>query len=134
MVKNLDPGRSSGHGAYVSDPPLLVCLPSLSRKTCEGKKPKAESTTSVMMTWTISSRESSCLANCSPLLVSVHCRMVFVQSVQEASVCACSQCHGWQSRDCPVLASVAQWPEIQSLISSGQLACTHGQTISYNLI
>ena len=24
-------------------------------------------------------------------------------------------------RDCPVLASVAQWPEIQSLVSRGQI-------------
>ena len=42
---------------------------------------------------TISSIESSCLAICSPLHVSVHCRLFFVQSVQEARVCACSQCH-----------------------------------------
>ena len=36
----------------------------LSHKTCEGKKPKSESTTSVMITRTISFQESSCLANC----------------------------------------------------------------------
>ena len=58
----------------------------LSRKTCEGKGKPLESTTSVMITLTISSHESSSLANCSPLDVSVHCCLVFVQSVQEASV------------------------------------------------
>ena len=62
----------------------------LSRKTCEGKGKPSESTTSVTITRTISSHESSSLANCSPLHVNVHCRVVFVQSVQEASVRACS--------------------------------------------
>ena len=58
----------------------------LSRKTCEGKGKPSESTASVTITRTISSHESSSLANCSPLHVSVHCRrVVFVQSVQEAS-------------------------------------------------
>ena len=40
----------------------------LSRETCEDKMPETESTTSMMMTMTISSRESSCLANCRPVL------------------------------------------------------------------
>ena len=58
----------------------------LSRKTCEGKGKPSESTTSVTITRTISSHKSSSLPNCSPLHVSVHRRVVFVQSVQEASV------------------------------------------------
>ena len=40
------------------------------------------------MTQAVSSHESSCLANCRPLHVCVHCRLIFVWSVQEASVCA----------------------------------------------
>ena len=62
----------------------------LSHKTCEGKGKPSESTASVTITRTISSHESSSLANFSPLHVSVHCRVVFVQSVQEASVRASS--------------------------------------------
>ena len=62
----------------------------LSRKTCEGKGKPSESTASVTITRTISSHESSSLANFSPLHVSAHCLVVFVQSVQEASVRACS--------------------------------------------
>ena len=42
---------------------------------CKGKKQRTESTTSVTMTPTISSLVSSCLAICSPLHVSVHCRL-----------------------------------------------------------
>ena len=42
-------------------------------------------------------------------------------------------------RDCPVLASIAQWPEIQLLVSRGQIISadlpsrTHEQTDNYNL-
>ena len=68
---------------------LLVYSPSLSRKTYEGKKRNIESITSVTMTRAISSHESSCLANCRPLHVSVYCRLIFVRSLQEASVGAC---------------------------------------------
>ena len=39
----------------------------LFHNTREGKKPNTESTTSVTMTWTTSSHESKCLANCRPL-------------------------------------------------------------------
>ena len=46
---------------------LVSSLASLSSETCEGKKPKTESTTSVIMTQKISSRESSCLSNTRPL-------------------------------------------------------------------
>ena len=74
----------------------LVSSLAISPARREGKTPETESTTSVMMTVTISSRESSCLANCRPPHVSVHCCLFFffvfffVQSIQEASVRACS--------------------------------------------
>ena len=54
----------------------LACQ--LSRKTCEGKGKPSESTTSMMITRTIPSHESSSLANCSPLDASVHYCLVFV--------------------------------------------------------
>ena len=36
-------------------------------------------------------------------------------------------------RDRPVLASVAQWPEIQPLVSRGQIISHNGRTHNYNL-
>ena len=54
------------------------------------QKPNIECTTSVMMTLAIFSHESTCLANCRPLHISIHCYLIFMQSVQEASVCAYS--------------------------------------------
>ena len=69
----------------------------------------------MMMTRTISSRESSCLANCSPLPL-LGC--FFVQSVQGANIRAyMTPAH----RDRPAIASVTQWPEIQPLVSRGQI-------------
>ena len=53
------------------------------------------------MTVTMSSHESSCLANCRPLCVSVHGCLVFVRSIQEASVCACSYCYDCRSQRSP---------------------------------
>ena len=50
----------------------------LFHKACEGKKPNSESITSVMITGTISSHESSTLAICGPLNVSAHCWLVSV--------------------------------------------------------
>ena len=76
------------------------------------------------MTRTISSRESSCLANCSLLHVSVHCRVVFVQSVQGANVVPIASAMTATHRDRPAVASVAQWPEILHLLSRGQIAST----------
>ena len=63
------------------------------------------------------------------MILVVHCHVIYVQSIQEACVPACN-------RDCPVLASVAQWPEIQSLVSRGQIVSTdlplqtHGWTLT----
>ena len=48
-----------------------------SHKTCQGKKRNTESTTSMTMTRAVSSPESSCLANCRMLHVSVHCCLIF---------------------------------------------------------
>ena len=63
-----------------------------------------------MTTWAVSSHESSCLANCRPLNANVHCRLVFVMSVQEASVRAYSWCHDMTGshRDHLFVASFAQ--------------------------
>ena len=73
----------AGHeNSFVHSPPLL--------RDIEGKKSKTVFTTSMTMTRTISFRESCCLANCRPLHVSAHHCLVFVQSVQEVSVHACS--------------------------------------------
>ena len=55
----------------------------------EAKKQGTESTTYMTMTPTISYLQSSCLAICSPLHVSVHCCLLFVQSVQKASTFPC---------------------------------------------
>ena len=52
---------------------------------CTCKKPETESATSVRVPQTVSTRQSSCLANCNPLYLSVHYRLL-VQSVQEARV------------------------------------------------
>ena len=84
------------------------------------RKRKTESTTSVMMTQTIFSHESSYLANCRSVHVSVHCGLFFVQSVQEGSAHAMTAAH----RDPLVLASNAQWPGIQPLVSRGQIVST----------
>ena len=73
-----------------------------------------------MMTVTLSSHESSCLANCRPLYVSA-CTLlpVFVQSIQEVILrfvpvaSAMTVVH----RDHLVLASNARWPDIQPLMS-----------------
>ena len=62
----------------------LVCSP-----ICEGKKRNTESTTSLTMTQRVFPHESSCLANCRFVRVSVHCYLrIFVQSVQEPLVFA----------------------------------------------
>jgi hypothetical protein len=60
-------------------------------------------------------------SNCRPLYVHVrvHYCLLFVQSIQEAGVCACSLTAIY--RDCLVLASNAQWPEVQYLVSRGQI-------------
>ena len=86
-----------------------------------------------MMTRAVPSHESSCLANCRLLPVSVHCCLNFVLSVQEARVfvpiaSALTDAH----RDCLFLASFAQQPEIEHLVSRGQIVSgrqTHQQTI-----
>ena len=84
---------------------------------CEGKMPETESTTSVMMTVTISSRESSCLANCRPLHVSVHCRLFLYSLSKKLVFVPVASAMTTIHRDCLILAFNAQWPEIQSLTS-----------------
>ena len=79
-------------------------------------KPKAESTTSVTMTQTISSRESSCLiiklqpTTCKCSLSCGFCRLMSLPK-KLAFVPVASATAGGH-RDCPILASVAQWPEL----------------------
>ena len=115
----------------------------LSRKTCEGKGKPSESTASVTITRTISSHESSSLANFSPVHVSVHSVAWFLYSPSKKLVFVpvASATDGGH-RDCPVLASVAQLPEIQPLVSRGQIVSavlplltdrqTDTQTDNYN--
>ena len=66
---------------------LLAVLQDLRRQEV---KHRIYHTTSVTMTREVSPHESSCLANCRLVCVSVHCCLVYVQSVQVPSVCACS--------------------------------------------
>lgn len=73
------------------------------------------------VTGDIHSRELSCLANFRPLCVRVHC-LFFVTSVQEASVCASVMTT--THRDQLLIASTAQKPEIQHLVSQSQIVCT----------
>lgn len=84
----------------------------------EGKRQGTESTTSVTMILTISSLESSCLANCSSLHVSVHWRLLFVQSIVFVPVASATTA---VHKDRQVVASNDQWPEIQRLVSRGQI-------------
>ena len=53
---------------------------SLARPVKARSQKRNLATTSISMVRSNSSRESSCLANCSPLHVSVHCRVVFARS------------------------------------------------------
>ena len=90
---------------------------------CEAKKQRTKSTTYMMMTATIPSLESSCLAICSPLhVVSVHCRLFFVHAVTKKLVLspvasAMTAVH----RDRLVLASYTPWPSTQPLMPRGQI-------------
>ena len=84
--------------------------------------PETNSTTSVTVTVTISSRESSCLANYMPLHLSVHCCLFFLYSLSKKLVfvpvaSAMTAAH----RDRLLVASNTQWPEIQPLVSRGQV-------------
>ena len=81
-------------------------------------KPK---TTSVTVTLTVPSRESSCLAICSPLHVSVHCRLFIVQSVQKLAFVPVASAMTAVRSDRRVLASNTPWTEIQHPVSRGQI-------------
>ena len=72
----------------------------------------------------MSSRESSCLAKCSPLRVSVHCRVVFYSPPKELVFVPVASTMAGGHRDCTVLASVAQWPDIQPFASRDQIIST----------
>ena len=86
------------HARYYTVHPVGACdltnrprnLLGLSCKTCKGQKQITESTTSMTMTQKVICHESSCLANCNLQHVTVHCCLVFVRSVKEANVRACS--------------------------------------------
>ena len=71
------------------------------------------------MTPAVSSCESSCLDNCSPLQVNVHCRPFYLfkklEFVPVAS--AITAVH----RDLVIPAPNAQWPEIQPPMTQGQI-------------
>ena len=75
---------------------------------------------SATMTWTIY-RESSCLANCNPLRVSVHCSVILYSPLKKLVFVPVVSATAGSHRDYPVLASVVQWPEIQLLVSRGQI-------------
>ena len=82
----------------------------LYRKACEGKSKPSESTTSVMIARTISSYESSSLANCGPLNVhvSVHCCLFLYSPSKKLVFVPTASAMAGAHRDCTVLASVAQ--------------------------
>ena len=69
----------------------LVSSLTISSTTCVKLRSKEQNLlyTYMTMTATICSLESSCLAICSPLHVRVHCHLLFVQSVQEATSFTC---------------------------------------------
>ena len=98
------------------------------------------------MTRTTSSRESSSLANCSPLHARVHCRMVLYSPPKKLVFVPVASAMAGGHRDCPVLASVHQWPwQRYSLLFLGVkslllTSCngwmdgrTNARTDSYNL-
>ena len=80
----------------------------LSRKTCEGQKRNTESTTSVTMTRKVSCHESSCLANCKLLKVSVCCCQFLYSPSKKLVFVPIASATASIHRDFPVLASVAQ--------------------------
>ena len=113
---------------------FACCLP---RKTCKGKKLNTESTTYVAMSREVSSHKSSCLANCRLLHVSIHCCLVFVQSVQEASVCVCSQCLDRRSQKTPMSScflSTARYAAACLEVKSFPLTSRFGRMDNYNFI
>ena len=87
----------------------------------EGKTAETESTTSVTMTVTIFSCESSCLANCRPLHVSVHCCLFLYSLSKKLVFVPVASAMIAVHRDHLVLASNNQWPDIRSLTSRGQI-------------
>ena len=93
----LHPVRTRG----LTNQQAVTCLPSLSQDL----RRRRQETTSVTMAREVSSHESSCLANCRLLHVSIHCCIVFVQSGSTLT---------GAHKDCLFLASFAQQPEIQT--------------------
>ena len=77
-----------------------------------------ESITSVMMTQEVSPHESSCLANCRFVRVSVH--SLYGPSKKQLFVPVASALTG-TPRDCLIVASYGQEPEIQRLVSRNQI-------------
>ena len=68
----------------------------------------------------LESFKSSCFANCKVQHVSVHCCLVIIWSVKEANACAYSAIASALTgahRDCLIVASFVQEPEIQRLVS-----------------
>ena len=106
---------------------------------CEAKKQITRSTTYMMMTVTIPSLESSCLAFCSPLHVRVHCRLFHTVCPNKLVILLVASAMTAIHRDRLVLASYALWPGIQPLMPRGQivfgdlLLLTDGHHTNYNL-
>ena len=97
----------------------LVCSPSLSQDLAVRARSQKQN---LLPPWRwpgqyFNSRESSRLANCSPLHVSVHCRVVLYSPPKKLEFVPVASVTAGGHRDCPVLAPVAQWPEIQPLVS-----------------
>ena len=82
-----------------------------------------EFTTFMTVTRTISSRESSCLAICKSLHVSVHFHLFFVQTAKKLVFVPIASAMTAPHRGCVDLACNAQQPEIQHL-SWGQILST----------
>ena len=76
------------------------------------KKPKSESTTFVITTPTISSHESSCLANCRPLKVVPVCCLVLYSLSKKLVFMSVASVKADTHRDRLVVASNAQRLEI----------------------
>ena len=77
-----------------------------------------------MMIWAISSHESSCLANCRPLhQVSIIAYFLYSQSKKLVFVPVVSALIG-AHRHCLVQASITQQPELQPIVSRGQIVST----------
>ena len=85
-------------------------------------KQNTESTTSVMMTREVFPHEFSCLANCRFVHVSVSTVTWFLYGLSKELVFVpVASAFTGTHRDCLIVASFGQEPEIERLVSRGQI-------------